>query len=208
MIKKISGGILILASLTLLSALASPTTSASKEDFSYCLTCHGAQGNGNPAIQAPKIAGMEPWYVRKQLEQFRAGVRGTSPLDHTGQEMRPIAAALAEPAEIDGAVRYAAAFKPKAPPVTVTGDHERGRTLYEICAACHGARGEGNSALHAPALANQSDWYLVTQLERYRSGARGFSADDIAGAQMRVIAVSLPDSNAITDVVAFINTLR
>jgi len=207
MIKKISGGLLILASLTLLTGLASPT-SASKDDYSYCLTCHGAQGNGNPAIQAPKIAGMEPWYVRKQLEQFRAGMRGTSPVDHTGQEMRPIAAALLDSAAIEGAVRYAATFRAKAPAVTVEGDIERGRALYETCAGCHGARGEGNAALHAPALANQSDWYLVTQLERYRSGARGFSELDVAGAQMRAMAMSLPDSKAITDVIAFINTLR
>ena len=45
-------------------------------DFDYCLLCHGANANGNYGIRAPKLSGMEPWYLARQLENFAAGVRG------------------------------------------------------------------------------------------------------------------------------------
>ena len=81
------------------------------------------------------------------------------------------------------------------------------RTLYAGCVACHGAKGEGN-AVQAPALAARSDWYLVTQLANYQKGLRGTDARDTYGAQMRAIVSTLPDEKAITDVVAYINTLK
>jgi cytochrome c oxidase subunit 2 len=184
------------------------SAAAFAEDYSYCTTCHGADGNGNVAIRAPKISGMEDWYLRRQLEHFRAGARGVQQQDVSGQEMQSVAAALKDPAAINGAVTYAVSFKPKTPPVTVQGNAERGRALFETCAACHGAKAEGNAALHAPSLINQSDWYLVTQLERYRAGLRGYAPNDSEGAQMRAIAATLPDSVAVADVISYINTLR
>jgi cytochrome c553 len=191
-----------------LALLALFSAAALAEDYSYCTTCHGADGNGNVAIRAPKISGMEAWYLRRQLEHFRAGDRGVQQQDVSGQEMRSVAAALKDPAAIDGAVAYAVSFKPKTPPVTVRGNVEKGRALFQTCAACHGAKAEGNSALHAPSLINQSDWYLVTQLERYRAGLRGYAPQDSEGAQMRAITATLPDSVAVADVISYINTLR
>jgi cytochrome c553 len=35
-------------------------------DFDYCLLCHGSDGNGNYGIRAPKISGMEPWYLARR----------------------------------------------------------------------------------------------------------------------------------------------
>ena len=32
------------------------------------------------------------------------------------------------------------------------GDPAKGRALYATCASCHGANGEGNQALNAPAI--------------------------------------------------------
>jgi cytochrome c553 len=34
-------------------------------DDRYCTTCHGADGRGNEGVQAPRLAGMEPWYLRR-----------------------------------------------------------------------------------------------------------------------------------------------
>jgi cytochrome c553 len=110
-------------------------------------------------------------------------------------------------AAIEAVTAYVAGFNPKAPPVTVHGDAKRGRSLYASCSGCHGPRAEGNSALNAPALAGQTDWYLVTQLERFRVGERGFAPQDVPGNQMRAAAAVLPDANAINDLVAYINTL-
>lgn len=182
-------------------ALVASAHAADKSDLSYCTVCHGAHGNGNPAIRAPKIAGMEPWYLRRQLEAFRDGMRGTHPDDSAGQEMQPVGLRLRDDAGIEEAITYVASFQPKAPPITISGDTARGRTLYATCESCHGAKGEGNQALGAPALAERTDWYLVTQLQNYQAGLR-------ENAQMRAIAATLPDKQSIDDVVAYINTLR
>jgi cytochrome c553 len=190
----------------LLLLVASPAF-AEPRDFDYCTVCHGANGNGNPAIHAPRISGLEPWYLKSQFNAFRAGWRGAHSDDAPGNEMRPVAEALS-PAEIDQAVAFVGAWVAKVPPITVSGDVAHGKTLYVACAACHGERGEGKSALHAPALANRTDWYLVTQLRNYRSGLRGANKADANGQQMRAMASSLANDNAIDDVVSYINSLR
>jgi cytochrome c553 len=175
-------------------------------DYGFCTVCHGSDGNGNLAIRAPKIAGIEPWYLKRQFAHFRGGLRGTHESDLPGMEMRPVAEQM-DDATIDAVAAYVRTFDAKPPPHTVSGDVKQGRKLYTACAACHGAKAEGKSELEAPALAGQSDWYLVAQLERFQSGARGFSPQDTQGAQMRAAANVLADGAAIADVVAYINTL-
>jgi cytochrome c553 len=175
-------------------------------DLSYCTVCHGAQGNGNAAIRAPRIAGMEPWYLKRQLALFRAGLRGTHPDDATGRAMQPMALQL-DDAAIETVAAYVGTFDARPPQHTIQGNIARGRKLYESCAGCHGARGEGIESLGAPALARRSDWYLVTQIELFRTGRRGFAEQDVPGVQMRAAASMLPDADATRDVVAYINTL-
>jgi cytochrome c oxidase subunit 2 len=202
----------ILASGAMTGALAADDSGVpvaatpASPDYSFCTVCHGAQGNGNRAINAPKIAGIEPWYLKHQLAQFRAGARGIKTTDVPGMEMQPVGMQL-DDAAIEAVATYVATFKPKAPVVTVHGDAKRGRALYATCIGCHGSRGEGNGALKAPALAGQTDWYLVTQLERFRASERGFSPEDLEGSQMRAAAAVLADSTAVNDVVAYINSL-
>ncbi len=193
--------VLALISLSTRPALAAETS------FEYCTVCHGANGNGNLAIRAPRIAGLEPWYLKSQFAAFRAGWRGAHADDAPGNEMRPVAVALSEP-QIDRAISYVGSFSPKPPPITVKGDVARGQQLYAACASCHGAAGQGNESLHAPALAMRTDWYLATQLRDYRAGLRGAHADDPNGQQMHAVAAALPDDAAVNDVVAFIDTLR
>jgi len=194
------------SALILLCAVAWPAMSA-QTSFEYCTVCHGANGNGNPAIHAPRIAGLETWYLKSQFTAFRAGWRGASPDDAPGNEMRPVAQALS-PVEIDAAIAYVGSLTPKPPPGTISGDAAHGKTLYATCAACHGQAGQGNPSLHAPALAMRTDWYLVTQLQNYRAGLRGTNKSDTSGQQMRAIAVSLPNDEAITDVVTYIDSLH
>jgi cytochrome c oxidase subunit 2 len=176
------------------------------DDYTFCTVCHGAEGNGNLAINAPKIAGIEPWYLKRQLQQFRAGARGTKSSDLPGMEMQPVGMQLDDPT-IEKVAAYIGTFSPKSPPPTVAGDAKRGKSLYVTCSGCHGSQGEGNAELKSPALAGQTDWYLVTQLERFRTGERGFMPEDEQGTQMRAASATLPDTAAVQDVVAYINTL-
>jgi len=79
--------------------------------------------------------------------------------------------------------------------------------LYAPCVACHGAVGEGNPKLNSPAIAGQSEAYISRQLENCIAGVRGADAGDTGGAQMRPMAMALPDEKAVVDVAAFIASL-
>ena len=175
--------------------------------FDYCLLCHGAAANGNAGIRAPKLAGMEPWYLTRQLENFAAGIRGTPAGDASGHEMGPVGLRVKQEGTLADAVTFVGGLAPLRPVATIAGDAKHGKQLYAACASCHGAKGTGNAQLQAPALAARSDWYLVTQLKNFQAGLRGADARDTYGAQMRAVVAALPDDKAITDVVAYINTL-
>jgi cytochrome c553 len=62
-----------------------------KAAYATCVACHGDRGQGNQALNAPKLAGQADWYVAAQLRKFKAGLRGTHPNDPTGALMRPMA---------------------------------------------------------------------------------------------------------------------
>jgi len=205
-----AAGALTVASRTAAATDAStqPPLVLAPESFRYCVTCHGVELQGNRLVDAPRLAGLPGWYVERQLEAFRAGWRGTHVDDRNGMEMRPQAAVLEAPA-VAQAVDYATSVPVRTPPpATVRGDTARGQTLYATCAACHGAQGEGIEAVGGPPLAGQSDWYLVTQLNNFRSGARGTAAGDNPGATMAASAAVLADDAAVNDVVAWIATLE
>ncbi|HLA70724.1 MAG TPA: c-type cytochrome [Steroidobacteraceae bacterium] len=189
-------------------AVLAAGSARAENKFDYCLLCHGADANGNFGIRAPKISGVEPWYLSRQLENFAAGIRGVPGDDAAGHEMGPVGMRLKQEATLEAAVEYIGTLKSKPPAPTLTGDVAHGKQLYANCTSCHGAKGEGNQTLNAPALAGRSDWYLVVQLANYQKGVRGADERDIYGAQMRAIIATLPDEKAITDVVAYINTLK
>ena len=87
------------------------------------------------------------------------------------------------------------------------GDAAKGKSLYTPCIACHGANGQGNQALFGSPLTNTSDWYLLTQIKNFQMGRRGAAAGDTAGAMMRAMSMTLPDEQALLDVIAHIQTL-
>jgi cytochrome c oxidase subunit 2 len=89
-------------------------------------------------------------------------------------------------------------------PAFAAGDADRGKQFYQICAACHGEDARGNEDNAAPQLAGQYSWYLIRQLKNFRDGIRGADPRDINGAMMRPMAMTLPDDQAIEDVVAYI----
>jgi cytochrome c553 len=175
-------------------------------DDRYCTTCHGVEGLGNIAIEAPRLAGMEAWYLKRQLENFRAGIRGTHGEDLQGNAMRPMAAKLSDESITD-IVDWIGDWEYVPAKATIEGNVRQGRTAFQACAACHGANAQGNEALGAPALAGQNDWYLLTQLRNFRAGFRGSHQEDTFGSQMITMSKSLKDDQAVINVVSYINTL-
>ena len=63
--------------------------------YAVCLACHGANGEGNKALNAPRLAGQHDWYIVQQIKNFKAGIRGTNPKDIFGAQMRPMSMTLA-----------------------------------------------------------------------------------------------------------------
>jgi cytochrome c oxidase subunit II len=175
--------------------------------YGICAACHGAQGEGNQALNAPKLAGASGWYVRRQIASFQNGLRGTNPGDTYGAQMAPMARTLATPAMIENVIAYIATLPDNPPMTTIQGDVERGAVLYESCAVCHGAAGMGSWNTNAPRLTGMSDWYLHNQLVNFKSRVRGGHAQDVYGDQMHMLAASLTTDDEINAVIAYINSL-
>ena len=57
---------------------------AGKPLYPVCTACHGPTGQGNQAMNAPKIAGQHDWYIARQLKLFQLGARGTAKGDMQG----------------------------------------------------------------------------------------------------------------------------
>lgn len=177
--------------------------------YATCAACHGQQGEGNRQLNAPNLAGQGEWYLQRQLNYFKQGVRGAHEQDVFGKMMAPMAATLADDVAIANVSAYIRSLPGKPSPVSVNGNAGDGKRLYvSTCGACHGQDGRGLQAMNAPGLKGLSDWYLVTQLRNYRQGIRGRHPDDMYGVQMGLMSAMLSDNQAIENLVAYINTLR
>jgi cytochrome c oxidase subunit 2 len=179
---------------------------AGKGLYAVCAACHGAQGEGNLAMNAPRLSGQGAWYLERQLSQFKSGARGTHDKDVFGKVMAPMAATLADDAAIANVAAYIASLPDTPAVATVHGNVEKGGQRYATCAACHGGDARGIASTNAPRLQGMSDWYLARQLKNFRDGVRGTHPQDIQGAQMALMAATLADDAAVGDVIAFINT--
>lgn len=82
-----------------------------------------------------------------------------------------------------------------------------GKAAYVSCGACHGARGEGNAALKAPGLTHLGPAYIVSQLDKFRTGLRGGAGAQPQAMQMAAMANTLADDQAVLDVAQYIETL-
>ena len=176
--------------------------------YAVCAACHGAQGEGNQQLNAPKLAGLDPWYIRRQVRNYQQQIRGTQPGDTYGVQMAPMAMTVADPATLENVIAHIGTLPDTPAPSTVIGDVERGAEVYQTCAVCHGQDGMGRWGTNAPRLAGMSDWYLVRQLEYFKARVRGGHPADIYGDQMYMMANVLMREGAINDVVAYIETLR
>ncbi len=137
-----------------------------------CATCHGAEGQGNPRIGAPHLAGEGIAYLREQLANFAAG-RRIAPL------MQPIAAGLT-PEQRDAVAAFFAGLPVPAPHPLPPGADQAGARLAErgrwsaglpACTQCHGPDGIGVPPSF-PRLAGLTAPYLTAQLQAWQQGRR------------------------------------
>ncbi len=172
----------------------------------YCAPCHTASGMGKDNVLAPAIAGLPQWYVQRQVMNYRAELRGYHFDDLEGMRMKPMAKTLMSDNDVAIVAEYISNLPKVQPAATLDGDATVGKALYGTCAACHQADGQGLEAMGAPPLTNTHDWYLVSQLKKFKGGVRG--KHDSYGQSMAPMASGLADEKAMKDVVAYVLTLR
>ncbi|RNL66672.1 c-type cytochrome [Zhongshania marina] len=191
-----------------LQALQHSTAADGKALYAACAACHGAEGEGNAALNAPSLVNQQDWYLERQLLGFRSGLRGSDPKDGYGAQMQAIAKTLPDDNAVKAVVSYIASFKAKPAAKTLEGNIKRGADYYSnLCGACHGPAAEGNDTLQAPALAGVEDWYLLKQFNQFRDGLRGADESDRYGYQMGMMGKTLPDEDITKDVIAYIQSL-
>ena len=175
--------------------------------YAPCAACHGMQGEGNQNLSAPNLAGQSDWYLKRQLMNYKTGLRGTHKKDMYGMQMVAMAATLVNEAAVDNVVAHINNFPVSSTQSTIVGDIERGKKRYATCAYCHGRDGMGIQATNAPRIAGLSDWYMKRQLQNWKEGIRGAHKEDYYGYQMGLFSQTLNSDKAIEDIIAYINTL-
>ena len=74
--------------------------------YAVCSYCHGAEAQGIQAINAPRMAGMTDWYLARQLQNFRSGVRGGHGQDFFGKQMGFMGRNLQTDEQINDVIAY------------------------------------------------------------------------------------------------------
>jgi cytochrome c553 len=71
-----------------------------------CGACHGGAAEGNAALKAPRLAGLDAAYIKRQFANFRDGVRGTDSQDIPGRQMAMMAKTLPTERDLDDVIAF------------------------------------------------------------------------------------------------------
>ena len=85
------------------------------EDYyvNICSACHGGKAQGNDALGAPALAGLNDWYLRSSYQSYLDGVRGSHPDDFYGAQMSRLAPALADSDDVDDVIAFITTLTPR-----------------------------------------------------------------------------------------------
>jgi cytochrome c oxidase subunit 2 len=71
-----------------------------------CGACHGTTAEGNAALKAPRLAGLDAAYIKRQFAHFRDGVRGTDAQDLQGRQMALMARTVPADRDLDDIIAF------------------------------------------------------------------------------------------------------
>lgn len=74
--------------------------------YATCGACHGLKAEGMSALNTPALNGLEPWYLVRQLKNFKSGIRGSNPKDTYGMQMAPMAQTLPDEQAMEDVAAY------------------------------------------------------------------------------------------------------
>lgn len=146
---------------------------AGKTKSAICASCHGTDGN-SVVPSFPKLAGQQPGYNTKQLQDFKSDERSDA-------TMKGMVAALSEQDMLDLDAYYAS-IAPTTGQLNTEQQEDalKGEAIFRAgvaefsvspCMACHGPDGQGVQPMF-PRLAGQHATYIEKQLLDFKSGAR------------------------------------
>lgn len=173
----------IVLAMVVVNAQAAGDAAAGKTKSATCLACHGADGNSANAVW-PKLAGQHPNYIKKQLQEFKAGAR-------KNDLMSPMAMPLSDQ-DMDDLAAYFSS-QTQTPGTAAADSVELGGKIYRAgnastdvaaCMACHGPAGSGNPSAKFPRISGQHADYIEKTLKDFRSGGR---ANDNAKMMQNVV---------------------
>ena len=136
--KQFISGLVILALGTVFSmnVFAEGDLTRGEASYKVCVACHGENGGGRKITNAPRIAGQQSWYLTRQLNNFRHGIRGSHIKDIPGMQMRPMALSLVTEQEVEDVVAYIDTLNGRGKHTGVAGD------TNIVNDSCFYARGE------------------------------------------------------------------
>jgi cytochrome c553 len=193
---------LALALALLVVVLAAPASAGPLDHPGYvkaatCSACHGFAGNSRSSTM-PILAGMNPAYLKKALQDYAAGKR-PSP------EMEPFAKQAIQLGVDDVTAYFAAQAKQPTPVTADSAAIARGRAASQPCVACHGPAGKGDAAKGVPDLTGQPAGYLRHQMALFKADRR--SPGDEPLKALKTLMKSIPDAQ-LDDLAVYYSSLR
>jgi len=96
-------------------AIANKGDASRGEDYyvNICSACHGGNAQGNDALGAPALAGLNDWYLRSSYQSYLDGLRGSHPDDFYGAQMSRLAPALADRDDVDDVIAFITTLTPR-----------------------------------------------------------------------------------------------
>ena len=165
-------------------AAAAQDSAAGRTKAEACAACHGADGNGNPAMpDVPSLAGQTWRYLYVQLRDFKEGRR-------TNAIMSPMAQPLSRDDMIDIANYFASL--PLKPTDFKVDDNKaklgKAKADETLCTMCHLGGFLGQNEI--PRVAGQHYQYIVNQLKAFKDRTRTNDAGN-----MTSVAKTLSDQD-------------
>jgi cytochrome c553 len=105
-LESVSGYVASMPKVAVHQMLAGDVAAGQKQYMAICVACHGPDGRGNQAMNAPPLVGQADWYLVAQLKKFKTGMRGVHPDDITGSQMRAMSSTLADTTAMHDVVAF------------------------------------------------------------------------------------------------------
>ncbi len=176
--------------LMLIASVMMPIAAqAEGEPNALCTGCHNEDGNSTTP-EFPKLAGLDPVYIAKQIKDFKNDKR-------VSEIMGPMANQIPDK-DIGFLAAYFSKQKRSTGVVTDPKLAAQGQQIYDdgivssavpACSGCHGEKGEGTDKF--PRLAGQHTVYLLTQLNNFKNSVRNNDARKV----MRAITLRMTEQD-------------